>query len=62
MAPDAWHCSRSASIPLAQLAGEIALFQLKHDRHFLVESPRSSEWYELPSWESVRQHPRLVWI
>eukprot|EP00975_Prorocentrum_lima_P071539 12938255-Prorocentrum_lima.AAC.1 len=53
MAPDAWHVSRSASIPKGQLAGEIALSQLKYYRHYLVENPRSSELYELHPWNIV---------
>eukprot|EP00975_Prorocentrum_lima_P042558 8940430-Prorocentrum_lima.AAC.1 len=58
MAPDAWHRSRMISAPLGQLAGDIALYQLEHERHFLVENPRGSERFALPSWERVPQHPR----
>eukprot|EP00975_Prorocentrum_lima_P002487 546980-Prorocentrum_lima.AAC.1 len=61
MAPDAWHRSRVASAPLGQLAGDIALYQLEHERHFLVENPRGSELCTLQSGEQVQQYPRVVW-
>eukprot|EP00975_Prorocentrum_lima_P037310 7851948-Prorocentrum_lima.AAC.1 len=47
--PDAWHKSKSVSIPLGDLAGEIALHQLCHGRHFIVENPPISELSELPA-------------
>eukprot|EP00975_Prorocentrum_lima_P061840 12882245-Prorocentrum_lima.AAC.1 len=30
LAPDAWHSSRLVSIPLRNLAGEVAFYQLQH--------------------------------
>eukprot|EP00975_Prorocentrum_lima_P069888 12928874-Prorocentrum_lima.AAC.1 len=60
MAPDAWHRSRMVSAPLGQIAGEIALYQLEHERHFLVENPRGPGLFTLPSWEQVQQHPQVV--
>eukprot|EP00975_Prorocentrum_lima_P039020 8198608-Prorocentrum_lima.AAC.1 len=39
IAPDGWHNSRDISIPLGDLAGQIALRRLNHGRHFLVENP-----------------------
>eukprot|EP00975_Prorocentrum_lima_P026058 5477913-Prorocentrum_lima.AAC.1 len=50
IAPDGWHRSRETSIPLGELAGQIALQQLKHGRHFIVENPQRSELFELPAW------------
>eukprot|EP00975_Prorocentrum_lima_P011513 2448661-Prorocentrum_lima.AAC.1 len=44
VAPDAWHKSRSVSVPLGELvAGQIALHQRRCGRHFVVENPQSSE-------------------
>eukprot|EP00975_Prorocentrum_lima_P054973 11526909-Prorocentrum_lima.AAC.1 len=41
VAPDAWHKSRNVSVPLGDLAGEIALHQLRNGRHFIVENPQA---------------------
>eukprot|EP00975_Prorocentrum_lima_P046849 9793442-Prorocentrum_lima.AAC.1 len=57
VAPDAWHKSRNVIVPPGDLAGEIALHQLQHGRHFTVENPRSSELVELPAWIKVAKHP-----
>eukprot|EP00975_Prorocentrum_lima_P005937 1282633-Prorocentrum_lima.AAC.1 len=57
-APDAWHRRRSVSTPLGELAGQIALHQLRAGRHFIVENPRGSELYELPAWIQVAKHSR----
>eukprot|EP00975_Prorocentrum_lima_P033335 6994660-Prorocentrum_lima.AAC.1 len=46
VAPDAWHKSRNVSVPLGDLAGEIALHQLRYGRHFIVENPRGAELFE----------------
>eukprot|EP00975_Prorocentrum_lima_P008586 1835428-Prorocentrum_lima.AAC.1 len=43
VAPDAWHKSRSISVPLGELAGQIDPHQLRCGRHFVVENPQSSE-------------------
>eukprot|EP00975_Prorocentrum_lima_P012522 2655128-Prorocentrum_lima.AAC.1 len=56
-APDAWHKSRSVSMPLGELAVPIALHQLRCGRHFVVENLQSSELYELPAWIEVSKHP-----
>eukprot|EP00975_Prorocentrum_lima_P071259 12936640-Prorocentrum_lima.AAC.1 len=39
-APDAWHKSRSVSVALGELAGQIPLHQLRCGRHFVVENPQ----------------------
>eukprot|EP00975_Prorocentrum_lima_P033154 6955345-Prorocentrum_lima.AAC.1 len=49
LAPDAWHRSRMVSAPLGQLAGEIALYKLEHERHFLIANPQEPELFALPS-------------
>ena len=58
--PDAWHSSRLVSLPLGDLAGHIAHFQLNHSRHFVCENPKGSELYTLPSWIPVVNHPNLA--
>eukprot|EP00975_Prorocentrum_lima_P021274 4480096-Prorocentrum_lima.AAC.1 len=42
IAPDGWQDSRDISTPLGDLAGQIALHQLNHGTHFLVENDQSS--------------------
>eukprot|EP00975_Prorocentrum_lima_P043849 9196944-Prorocentrum_lima.AAC.1 len=48
--PDAWRKSRNVSVPLGDLAGEIALHKLRHGRHFILENTQGSELFELPAW------------
>eukprot|EP00975_Prorocentrum_lima_P006734 1447903-Prorocentrum_lima.AAC.1 len=57
VAPDAWHKSRNLSVPLGDLSGEIALHQLRHGRHFIVENPQGSELFGLPAWVKLARHP-----
>ena len=58
--PDGWHASREVSLPLGDLAGHIAAYQLQVNRHFLCENPQGSELYILPSWMPVSNHSNLV--
>ena len=58
--PDGWYASREVSLPLGDLAGHIAAYQLKVNRHFLCENPQGSELYTLPSWMPVANHSNLV--
>ena len=51
---DAWHRSRTIGIPLAKFAAEVAEYQLKHRRHFLVENPKDSDIFQLPEWQRLR--------
>ena len=60
VAPDGFHRSRLVSLPLGDLAGHVAQFQLTHGRHFIAEQPRGSELYTLPSWIPVANDPKLV--
>ena len=51
---DAWHRSRTVGIPLAKLAAEVAEYQLRHRKHFLVENPKDSDIFQLPEWQRLR--------
>ena len=55
---EGWDKSRQLSVPLGELGGQVALFQLRNDAHFIAENPQGSELWELPSWEKVLAHPR----
>ena len=55
---EGWDRSRHLSIPLGELGGQVALFQLKYGAHFIAENPQGSELWELPSWKAVLAHPR----
>jgi hypothetical protein len=52
--PEGWNRSRLISLPLGDLAGTVAQYQLNGHRHFLSESPRGSELYDLPSGSQLR--------
>eukprot|EP00975_Prorocentrum_lima_P037528 7894296-Prorocentrum_lima.AAC.1 len=43
-------CIRDSSIPLGELAGQIALHHLQCGMHFIVENPQSSELFEPVSY------------
>ena len=45
-------------MPLGELGGQVALFQLNNGAHFIAENPQGSALWELPSWEDVLAHPR----
>ena len=51
--PKAWEQSRSISVPLGNLAGDLALHQLRNKRHFVCENPKGSDLYKLPVWQRV---------
>ena len=48
---EGWDRSRYLSVPLGELGGQVALFQLNNDAHFIAENPQGSELWELPSWK-----------
>ena len=56
----AWVRSRRVSVPLAKLAGEVALIQVRNGRHFLAEHPQGSDLWSLAVWKLVGQLPQVV--
>ena len=59
--PDTQQRVDRITIPLCQLAGKIALHQLRHGRHFLSEHPQTTDMYKMSEWREVRNHPNMVW-
>ena len=41
-----------------EFGGQVALFQLNNDAHFIAEHPHGSDMWELPSWKKVLADPR----
>ena len=52
--------TRRIGTQLANLAADIAIFQLKHGRHFVAENPHSSQLWKLPSWKRVLARPNVA--
>ena len=51
--PDAVARALRTGIPLANLAAEVARWQLQHGRHFVVEQPRNSTMFSLEKWQAL---------
>ena len=54
--------NRAVSIQLGMLGGDIALWQLKSDRHFVAENPKPSELWRLEPWQIVDKDPRVATV
>ena len=54
----AWNQSLQLCLPVAKFTGEVALYQLNHDRDYFAEQPNPSTLFEVEPWPQVRQHPR----
>ena len=59
---DAWAKSRETSVPIGNLCGNIALYQLHEGRHFLVEQPLGSEMFTFKPWLRVNDKPSVCRI
>ena len=55
--PAGFEASRRIGELLANLTADLCLYQLEHNRHFLVENPLPSELWSLPKWVRLRAHP-----
>ena len=51
--PAAWQRAQTVGVPLARLCAELALFQLKQSRHFLLEQPHGSLLFQLPEFVAL---------
>ena len=51
--PESVHEARREGIPLAILCAEIATDQLRHNRLFIIEQPRTSILFQLPAWKKL---------
>ena len=48
-------------LTLAKLVAEIAMYQLKHDRHFIIENPWGSAIWQLPCFVSLIAQPNVAY-
>ena len=51
---------RDAALPLVNLTASIALHQIKCDRFFLLENPKGSALWDVPSIGRLLQHPSVM--
>ena len=59
--PHAYHKSRSLSVSLGRLAGEVAYTQCHGGRHFLSDHPRGSDLYKETEWLPFAWHFDIAW-
>ena len=57
--PRGYRLTLRTGVMLANLAADIALFQLDHDADFICENPQSSDLWQLSAWQLVLRHPRV---
>ena len=50
---EAVRAARRDGVPLATLCAEVAEFQLSCGNHFIIEQPRTSLMFQLPSWKEL---------
>ena len=53
LAPEAQARSEKRSLAVGRVCGQVALFQMRHGRHFVNEQPRGSVLYRQTEWEQV---------
>ena len=58
--PDAWNEAVTTASTLASFCGEIALYQSRKKRYFLVEQPFPSKLFEIAPWPQVRNQASTV--
>lgn len=61
-AREAWKRSYDIGLPLAELAAQIATYQLQHKRHFICENPWSSEMWALSCWQKLLMDDRVCFV
>ena len=57
---EVWRRSKIVSVPLERLCGQVALYQLRHGRHYLREHPCGTELYSMDPWPTVFAPGRAV--
>ena len=59
---DAWFESLHDAAPIAEFCGEVAMYQMRQQRHFAVEQPKGSTLFDMTPWPEVLEDPRVVSI
>ena len=54
--PEAFHRTHDIGMQLAHLCAQVATFQVKHGRHYVIEQPQGSEMFQMKEWVQILRH------
>ena len=54
--PEAYHRTHEIGMQLARLCAQVATFQVKHGRHYVVEQPQGSAMFQMTEWIQILKH------
>ena len=52
---------RSKYMPMVEFCVQVAIYQLKRGRHFIMENPQSSALWWQYVFRRIIEHPQVVW-